>query len=270
MVNASMENVIVELDLQEMIALFVLAHQIVIIMETVLIIHVNVKVDGLDLIVHSELVLLNVLEMDTVITQHVSVNQVSQEFLVHFLHVHLHVLEMEDVYLLELKWDVNVMKDLKDMIVQKKLVQMNVLVMENVLMEFVLVKMVGGVMIVLHVVLDMVKDVVEMENVLKDNVIVIQDGVVMRVISEHVFMIAHNMDIAIMEHVYVKKDTVEEIVHFHQNHNHVNVRFIVFVVVFNNAQKFMKLKVLDHHMNVTQNVHKNVFHFVLQEKCQKV
>jgi len=58
------------------------------------------------------------------------------------------------------------------------------------------------------------------------------------------------------------------IVHFLLNHNHVNVQFIVLEDVYNNAQKFMRLKVLDHLMNVTQNAHKNVFHYVLQEKCQ--
>jgi len=80
-------------------------------------------------------------------------------------------------------------------------------------------------------------------------------------------MIAHNTDIATMVHVFAKRDIVEEIVLSLQNHNHANVLFIVFVVVFNNAPKFMRPKVQDHHMNVTQNAHKNVFHSVLLEKC---
>jgi len=270
MVNVLMENVIVVLDLQEMIVLFVPAHQIAMITENVSTTLVNVKVDGLDLIVHSVLAHLNVLEMDIATTQHASANLDLLAFIVLFQLAHQHAQEMDDVFLLELKWDVNAIKDSRDMIAQRKLVQMNALVMENALMEFALVKMVGVVLIVLHVAQDMVKDVVEMENVLKDNAIATQGGPDMLVILEHAFMIAHNTDIATMEHVFAKKDTVEEIAHFHQNHNLANVLFIVFVVVFNSALKFMKLKVLDHHMSVTLNAHKNVFHFVLQEKCQKV
>lgn len=73
----------------------------------------------------------------------------------------------------------SVLLDLKVMIVLKKHVQVIVLDTENVLMEFVLVKMVGEEVIVVHVVLVMDKDVVEMENVLMDNVIVILVGLVM-------------------------------------------------------------------------------------------
>jgi hypothetical protein len=164
---------------------------------------------------------------------------------------------------------VNVMLDSVDMIVQQKLVQVIVQEMEIVSMEFVLVKMVGVVKIVPLVAQVTDKDVVEMENVLKDNVIVILDGLVMDVILKHVFMIVHNTDIAVMELVFAKKDIVVVIVHFLLNHNHVNVLFIVFVDVFNNVPKFMKAKVLDHHMNVIPNVHKHVFHYVLLEKCQK-
>jgi len=80
-------------------------------------------------------------------------------------------------------------------------------------------------------------------------------------------MIVHNTDIAAMVHVFAKRDTVEEIVPSLQNHNHANALFIVFVVVFNNAPKFMRVKVLDHLMNAIQNAHKNVFLCVLQEKC---
>jgi len=83
-------------------------------------------------------------------------------------------------------------------------------------------------------------------------------------------MTALNTDIAATEHVFAKKDTVEEIVPSLQNHNHANALFIVFVVVFNNAPKFMRAKVLDHLMNAIQNAHKNVFHCVLLEKCQTI
>jgi hypothetical protein len=228
---------------------------------------VNVKVDGQDLIVHSDHVHQNVQEMDIVTMQHVSVNLDSQEFIVHFQHVHHHVQEMEDVFQLVHKWVVNVMKDTKDMIVLKKHVQVIVLEMENALVVFVLVKMVGVDLIVLLVVLDMVKDVVEMENVLKDNATAIQDGQDMVVIFEHASMTAHNTVIAAMELASAKKDTVVEIAHFHLNHNHASAQFTVFVDAFNNAQKFMRLKVLDHHMNATQNAPKNAFHSVLLEKC---
>jgi len=80
-------------------------------------------------------------------------------------------------------------------------------------------------------------------------------------------MIALNTDIVTMVHAFAKRDIVEEIVLFLQNHSHANALFIVFVVVFNNAPKFMRPKVLGHHMNVTQNAHKNVFPCVLLEKC---
>jgi hypothetical protein len=229
-----------------------------------------VKVDGLDLIAHSDHAHQNVQEMDIATTQHAFANLDLLEFIVHFQHAHHHAQEMEDVSQLVLKWDANVMKDTKDMTAPRKLAKMIALEMENALVEFALARMVGVDLIVLLVVLDMVKDVVEMENVLKDNAIVIQDGRDMVVILELVCMIAHNTDIAVMEHAFVKKDIVEEIAHFHLNHNHVNVQFIVFVDVFNNAPKFMKLKVQDHLMNVTQNVPKNVFHFVLLEKCLKI
>jgi len=148
----------------------------------VLITHANVTVDILDLIVLSVLVVLNVQEMDIVTMELVSANQDSQDFLVLFLHVHHHVQEMEDVYQLELKWLVNVMQDLKDMIVLKKFVQMIALHMDYVLKEFARVLMVGEEVIVPHVVQVMDKDVVEMESVLKDNVIAIQDGQAMVVI----------------------------------------------------------------------------------------
>jgi len=182
MVNVLIENVIVELDLLEMIAQLELVHQIVIIMVSVLIIHANAIVDILDLIVLSVHVMLNVLEMDIVTMELVSVNQDSQEFLVHFLHAHHLVQEMEDVYQLELKWLVNVMQDLKDMIALRKFVQMIALHMEIVLREFAHVPMVGEEVIVPHVVQVMVKDAVEMENVLKGNVIATQDGQAMVVI----------------------------------------------------------------------------------------
>jgi len=81
-------------------------------------------------------------------------------------------------------------------------------------------------------------------------------------------MIVLNMVIVTMVHAFVKKVIVVVIVHFLLNHNHVNVQFIVLEGVYNNAQKFMKHKVLDHLMNVIQNALKNVFHYVLQEKCQ--
>jgi len=139
-------------------------------------------VDTLDLTVLSVLAVLNAQEMDIVTTELVSANLDLLEFHVHYLLVHHLVQEVEVVYQSELKWHVNVTLDLLDMIALKKLVQMVALEMEIVLMVFVHVKMVGEEMIVLLVVLDMVKDVVEMENVLKDNVIVILVGLVMVVI----------------------------------------------------------------------------------------
>jgi len=266
MVNVLMENAIVELGLLEMIVQLEHAQQIVITRENALTILANVTVDILDSIVHSNHAVQNVQETDIATMVHVSVNQDSQEFLVHFQHAHHHAQEMEDVSQLVPKWHVNVMKDLKDMIVQKKLVHLIVQVMVNALKEFVHVKMVGEEMIVPHVVQDMVKDVVEMENVLKDNVIATLDGLVMDVILELAFMIVHNTVIVVMVLVFAKKVIVEEIVHFRQNHNPVNVLFTVFVVVFKNVQLFMKLKVQQHHMNVIQNAHNNVFLSVLQEK----
>jgi hypothetical protein len=80
-------------------------------------------------------------------------------------------------------------------------------------------------------------------------------------------MIVLNMVIAVMVHVFAKKVIVVVIVHFLLNHNHVNVQFIVLEDVYNNAQRFMKPKELDHLMNATQNVLKHVFHCVLLEKC---
>jgi hypothetical protein len=80
-------------------------------------------------------------------------------------------------------------------------------------------------------------------------------------------MIVLNMVIVVMVLAFVRKVIVVVIVHFLLNHNHVNVQFIVSEDVYNNAQKFTKHKELDHLMNVTQNVLKHVFHYVLLEKC---
>jgi galactitol-specific phosphotransferase system IIB component len=267
MENVLMENATADQDLQEMIVQFVHAHQIAMTMENVSTTHASVKVDGLDLIVHSDHAHQNVQEMDIATTQHAFANLDLLEFIVHFQHAHHHAQEMEDVSQLVLKWDANVMKDTKDMTAPRKLAKMIALEMENALVEFALARMVGVDLIVLLAALDMVKDAVEMENVLKDNATAIQDGQDMVVIFEHASMTAHNTVIAAMELASAKKDTVVEIAHFHLNHNHASAQFTVFVDAFNNAQKFMRLKVLDHHMNATQNAPKNAFHSVLLEKC---
>lgn len=141
--------------------------------------------------------------------------------------------------------------------------------MENALTEFVHVIMDLVRLIVVQDVLDMDKDAVETEIAFQEIAIVTQDGQDTLVKSEPACMIVLNMVIAAMVHVFAKKDTEEEIAHFHRNHNLANVLFIVFVVVFNSVQHFMKNKELDHHMSATQNAHKNVFLNVLLEKCQK-
>jgi len=270
MENVLMENVIAVLVLLEMIVQLEHAHQIVTITENVLTTHANATMDSQDSIVLSNHAVLNVPEMDIATTEHASANLASLEFLAHSQLAHHHALEMEDVSQLVLKWPVNVTHNTKVMIVQRKHAQVIVQDMVNALMEFALVKMVGEEVIVPQDAQDMDKDVVVMENVLKANVIATLDGLVMDVILEHVFMIVHNTDIAATVLVSAKKDTEEEIVHYPQNHNHANVQFIAFVVVFNNAPKSMKHKVQDHHMNVTVNVPKNVFHFALLEKCLKI
>jgi len=267
MENVLMENVTAELDLLEMIVLFVLAHQIATVTENVSTTLANVTMDTLDLIVLSDHAVLNVPETDIVTMELASANQDSQVFLVLSQLVHHLVLEMDDAFQLELKWHANVILDLKDMIALRKHAQVIAQHTENALTEFAHAIMVGEEMIVHLDALDTDKDVVETENVLRVNVIVTLVGLVMVVILELVSMIAHNTDIAAMEHVFAKRDTEEEIVPSLQNHNPANVLFIASEVVFNNALKFMKLKVLDHPMNVTLNAHKNVFHFALLEKC---
>jgi len=179
MENVLMENAIVVLDLLEMIALFVHAHQIATTTDNVLTSHANATMDTLDSIVLSNLAVLPVLEMDIVTMVHASANQDSQDFHAHFLLAHHHAQEMESVSQLELKWLVNVMLDSMDMIVPRNHVQVIALETENASTEFALVIMVGVVMIVLLVALDMDKDVVETENVLKDNAIVTLVGLVM-------------------------------------------------------------------------------------------
>jgi len=219
------------------------------------------------LTVPSEHAVLNAPEMVTATTVLASANPDLLEFHVLFQLAHHLALEMEDASLSELKWNANVMMDSKDMIVLIKLAQAIVQVMENVSVESVLVTMVGEEVIALLVALDMAKDAAEMENVLRVHAIATLVGLVMHVTSEHAFMIVLNTDIAAMVLASAKRDTEEEIALSHQSHSLVNAQLVVFVAAFNNALRFMKPKVLDHHMNVTQNALKNVFPCVSPEKC---
>jgi len=200
----------------------------------------------------------------------VIVNLASLVFLVLFKPVPLVVQEMEFVYLLEIKWLVYVILDSQVMTVLKKLVQMIAQEMEIVLTEFVLVTMDGVVMIVDLVALEWVKIVMEMENVSPVHAIVILVGLVMVVKSKLVYMIVHNTDIATTVLAFVNKDSEEQIAPSLQNHNHVNVLFIVFELALNNVTMCMSPKVQDLRTSVTENVLNNVFPFAWLEKCQAI
>lgn len=140
--------------------------------------------------------------------------------------------------------------------------------METALMECVLAKMDGEVMTVPDVAQETDKDAVVMENVLRANAIATQDFPDMPAMSELVCMTALNMVIVPTELACAKKDTVDGIARFHQNHNHANAPFIASEDVCHNVPRFMKRKEPDHRMNATPSALKSVFHNALLERCQ--
>jgi hypothetical protein len=156
------------------------------------------------------------------------------------------------------------------MIVLRSLAPTTVLVMDSASMEFVPARTVGVELIVLVVVLDTVNAAVETANALRVNVIATLVGPVMLVTFELACMIAHNTDIATMEPASAKRDTEDEIVHFHLSPNLANAPFTVSVVVFNNAQRCMRPKELVLRMSATPRAHKNAFLSVSQERCPSI
>jgi hypothetical protein len=267
--NVLMADATAEPDLEVKIAPFEPAHQTATTTDNASTTHANASMDGLDLIAHSRLALLNVLEMDTATMQPASASLDLLEFIAHFLPAHLLAQEMEDVCQSEHKWHVNATRVTRATIAQNELVQMTALDTASASVVSALVKMGGVAMIVLLAALDMDKGAVETENVLKANAIATQDGQDMAVTSEPACTTALNTDTATMELASAKKATEDVTAPSHLNHNLASVPFTVFVVAFNSAQKFMRLKVLDPRTSATQNVHRNACHSALLGRCPK-
>jgi len=229
---------------------------------------VNVGMDGLDLIVHCNHAQQSALVMGIVTTGLVSVSLVSQGCTALCLLAPLRVPVMGTVLPRVLPWRVNVILAMKAMIALKCRVLTTVLDTENVSMEFVPVTTDGVVKTVLVAALELGNAVLEMVNVLMGRALATPVGLGTLVTFVRACTTVLNMDSVTMELASVKKGTEVVTVLSRPNPSLASVPSTAFGAVFSSAQKFTRRRVQDHHMNVTQNARRNVFHSVSLGRCQ--